>query len=157
MHLPSDDSKNVYLLEAYHMLHCLYVIRKTFWEAVNREEYTFNPPHSGHCFDALRQFIVCKADNTPLFTFGRNTAGDKQYRQCRDWNALRDYATKHTACYRDFPKDLTKEERERFPLGDHFGYCDDGDDGVVVDASRKMTELTLEEFEAANHHPHVAI
>ena len=23
MHLPSDSSKNVYLLEAYHQLHCL--------------------------------------------------------------------------------------------------------------------------------------
>jgi hypothetical protein len=23
MHLPSDDSKNVYLLEAYHLLHCV--------------------------------------------------------------------------------------------------------------------------------------
>ncbi|GIZ42879.1 hypothetical protein CKM354_000612800 [Cercospora kikuchii] len=74
MHLPSDDRKNVYLLEAYHMIHCLYVIRKTFWEAVNREEYTWNPP--GHCFDALRQFIVCKADNTPFYKVDSAAAVD---------------------------------------------------------------------------------
>ena len=75
MHLPSDDSKNIYLLEAYHQLHCVVsypfdrmrsftfinfdtrqkIIRKTFWEAVNRKPYTYNPPHAGHCFDFLRQ------------------------------------------------------------------------------------------------------
>jgi len=68
--------------------------------------------------------VVCNADNTPLYTFGDFTAGDGQLHQCRDWNELREYATKHTACYRD-----TVEE---VPLGDHFGFCDTGDDGVIT-------------------------
>ncbi|ORY18125.1 hypothetical protein BCR34DRAFT_621516 [Clohesyomyces aquaticus] len=128
MHLPSDDSKNVYLLEAYHLLHCVTIIRKTFWEAIDRKEkYTFHPPHAGHCIDMMRQYIICKADNTPLYLFGDDTAGDEQYRKCNSWDALRDYATDNSACYRDTPRDV---DPTKFPLGAHFGYCDGGYDGV---------------------------
>ena len=67
---------------------------------------------------------MCKADNTPLYTFGDNTAGDGQMHQCRDWDALRDWATANTACYRD--------SVEGIPFGEHFGYCDDGKDGLGV-------------------------
>lgn len=69
------------------------------------------------------QSVVCNADNTPLYTFGDKTAGNGQLHQCRDWSQLRDYATENTACYRDIIEDV--------PLGDHFGFCDDGDDGIV--------------------------
>ncbi|KAL4860739.1 hypothetical protein BDV12DRAFT_208887 [Aspergillus spectabilis] len=124
MYLPSDRSKGVYLLEAYHYLHCLKIIRKTFWEAVNGEPYTHTPgAHMNHCFDALRQYVICSADTTPLYTFGDFTAGDGQVHRCKNWSQLRDYATKHTACYRD--------SVGRIPLGEHFGFCDDGNDGVV--------------------------
>ncbi|EZF36239.1 hypothetical protein H109_03621 [Trichophyton interdigitale MR816] len=129
MHLPSDDSKNVYLLEAYHLLHCVAVIRRTFWEAVNRvDKYTFNPPHSAHCIDTLRQYVICKADSTPLYLYGDDTAGDEQYRKCKDWNALRQFATDHSACYMDTPRDA---DPDTFPFGAHFGHCDDGTDGVM--------------------------
>lgn len=128
MHLPSDDSKNVYLLEAYHLIHCVTIIRKTFWEAIHRaDKYTFNPPHAGHCIDMMRQYVMCKADNTPLYLFGDDTAGDEQYRKCNDWNALKDFATDNSACYRDTPLDV---DRTKFPLGAHFGYCDGGKDGL---------------------------
>ncbi|KAF2176462.1 hypothetical protein K469DRAFT_698429 [Zopfia rhizophila CBS 207.26] len=129
MHLPSDDSKNVYLLEAYHLIHCVTIIRKTFWEAIHgAETYTFNPPHAGHCIDMMRQYIMCKADNTPLYLFGDDTAGDEQYRKCNSWKALRDFATDHSACYRDTPPDADKST---FSLGAHFGFCDGGYDGLV--------------------------
>ncbi|KAF2805007.1 uncharacterized protein BDZ99DRAFT_451564 [Mytilinidion resinicola] len=128
MHLPSDPSKNVYLLEAYHLLHCT-VIRKTFWQAIHREEpYYFNPPHAGHCIDMLRQYVMCKADNTPLYLFGDDTAGDEQYRKCNNWDVLRQFATDNSACYRDTPPDVDKNT---FPLGAHFGYCDGGYDGLI--------------------------
>lgn len=152
MHLPSDDSKNVYLLEAYHLLHCVVsiqimqpflrqlantfktIIRKTFWEAIHRaEKYTFRPPHAGHCIDMLRQYVMCKADNTPLYLFGDDTAGDEQYRKCQDWDTLRQFATDHSACYRDTPPDVDKDT---FPLGAHFGYCDGGYDGLVAGERR---------------------
>ena len=68
---------------------------------------------------------MCTADSNPLFTFGDNTAGDGQLHKCRDWNALRDYATENRACYRDTIEDVL--------LREHFGkgYCDDGSDGLV--------------------------
>ncbi|KAF2493675.1 hypothetical protein BU16DRAFT_592112 [Lophium mytilinum] len=127
MHLPSDPSKNVYLLEAYHLLHCVGVIRKSFWQSVHGEELYYNPPHAGHCIDMLRQYVMCKADNTPLYLFGDDTAGDEQYRKCNNWDVLRDFATDHSACYRDTPLDV---DPDTFPLGDHFGYCDGGHDGM---------------------------
>lgn len=123
MYLPSDHDKGVYLLEAYHQLHCLRILRKTLWEAVEKRPYTYPLSHSEHCFDALRQSVVCNADNTPLYTFGDFTAGDGQLHQCRNWTELRNYATEQTACYKDTLEDV--------PLGDHFGFCDEGDDGVI--------------------------
>ncbi|OAL73383.1 hypothetical protein A7D00_1409 [Trichophyton violaceum] len=104
-------------------------LRRTFWEAVNRaDEYTFNPPHSAHCIDTLRQYVICKADSTPMYLYGDDTAGDEQYRKCQDWNSLRQFATDHSACYMDTPR---VADPDTFPFGAHFGHCDDGTDGVV--------------------------
>lgn len=103
------------------------MIRKTFWQAVHGEEYYFRPPHAGHCIDILRQYVICKADNTPLYVFGDDTAGDEQYRKCNNWDALRQFATENSACYRDTPAGVNKDT---FALGSHFGYCDGGYDGV---------------------------
>jgi hypothetical protein len=57
----------------------------------------------------MRQYIMCKAGNTPLYVFGDDTAGDEQYRKCNDGNALRDYATENSACYRDTPPGVDKD------------------------------------------------
>ncbi|BCS28722.1 uncharacterized protein APUU_70292S [Aspergillus puulaauensis] len=112
MYLPSEKTKGK-------------ILRKTFWEAVDGEPYTHHAPgaHMNHCFDALRQYVICNADTTPLYTFGDFTAGDGQMHQCKDWSQVREYATKNTACYRD--------SVEHIPLGEHFGFCDDGGDGVI--------------------------
>jgi hypothetical protein len=99
------------------------MIRKTFWEAVNGRNYTYKPsPHLEHCFDTLRQTIICHADNTPLYSFGDSTAGNGQLHKCRNWDDLRNFATEHTACYRDTIEDV--------PLKEHFGFCDDGTDSL---------------------------
>lgn len=84
---------------------------------------TWPAAHTIHCFDALRQYITCTAGDTLLYTMGRNKTGDGQFRKCRDWSALRDWATEHTACYRDSEKSI--------PLEDHFGHCDGGVDGIA--------------------------
>jgi hypothetical protein len=73
MRLPSDASKGVYLLEAYHQIHCIAssgnfywsetiadikvqrIIRKTFWELAKGRETTYPVGHAGHCFDTIRQ------------------------------------------------------------------------------------------------------
>lgn len=65
---------------------------------------------------------MCNADNTPLYTFGDMTAGDGQIHKCRNWDQLRNFASENSACYKDSVEDI--------PLGDHFGFCDDGEDGI---------------------------
>lgn len=68
--------------------------------------------------------MICNADNTPLYSFGDFTAGDGQLHKCKSWDELRDFAARNTACYRD--------SVERIPLDDHFGFCDDGSDGLIT-------------------------
>ncbi|KAI1185986.1 hypothetical protein F5B17DRAFT_441418 [Nemania serpens] len=121
---PGDKTKAVYLLEAYHLLHCIRIMRLTFWEAVDRKPFTYHPgPHVDHCFDALRQNVQCNADNTPLYSFGDHTAGDGQLHKCKDWVQLRRWAAENTACYRDSVEDI--------PFKNHFGFCREGDDDGV--------------------------
>ena len=76
-----------------------------------------------HCFDTLRQYIMCMADDTLLYSTGHRDSGVNQTRMCRDWDALRQWATEHTACYRDSPWH-SGEPR--------WGLCDDGIDGLPV-------------------------
>ena len=66
---------------------------------------------------------MCTASDTPLYFFGNVTA-DGQARHCRDWNVLRDWATKNTACVRDSDVGL--------PLMEYFGHCDNGRDGLEI-------------------------
>ena len=58
------------------------------------------PCNLNHCYDALRQSIMCRADATPLYV-PKDTffAGDGQHRQCGDWEALQEWVIQHTACY----------------------------------------------------------
>jgi len=124
MSMPSDPSKGVYIIDAYHQLHCLKIVRKTFFEIARGEPLTYPLGHSTHCFDSFRQYVQCTAGDTLLYSWGKNTTGDGQQRQCRDWQALSDWATEHTACYRDGEKPI--------PLLEHFGHCDDGTDGLTI-------------------------
>ena len=66
--------------------------------------------------------VQCNADSTPLYTFGDFTVGDGQLHKCRSWDQLRDFATEHSACYKDSVDPVLLKE--------HFGFCDDGRDGL---------------------------
>jgi hypothetical protein len=77
--------------------------------------------HDMHCFDTLRQHIMCLADDTLLSMTGHRDAGMNQTRMCRDWDVLRQWATEHTAYYHD-PLDPHNNAR--------FGKCDGGEDGL---------------------------
>lgn len=64
------------------------------------QNVTHTRRHLNHCYDALRQSIMCRADATPLYV-PKDTffAGDGQQRQCGNWEALQDWVIQHTACY----------------------------------------------------------
>ena len=58
--------------------------------------------HDLHCFDSLRQYIMCTADENLLATTGHNDLDRNQARMCKNWDTLRDWAAERTACYHDF-------------------------------------------------------
>ncbi|KAH3966527.1 hypothetical protein HBH52_199540 [Parastagonospora nodorum] len=122
MDIPGQPGKGLYLLQAYHQLHCLRIVRSTLLSLSRKTPPKYPMHHALHCFDALRQHIMCHADSTPLYGKGDRMAGDGQLHQCRDWNELRDYATKNTACFRDHEPGMSYE--------DLFSVCDDGTDGL---------------------------
>ncbi|KAI9148253.1 Cyclochlorotine biosynthesis protein R [Paramyrothecium foliicola] len=123
MDLPSDDSKGVYIIDAYHQLHCLTIIRKTLTEIVLGKTPRVPIQHSMHCFDSLLQYVMCgDSGDTLLYTWGRNETGDGQLRKCVDWNSRKKWARENTACYADGDHPI--------PLFDHFNHCEINDDGI---------------------------
>jgi len=125
MGLPSDPSKGVYIIDAYHQLHCLAIIRKTLIEIASGQASSKPVEHSWHCFDSLLQYILCgTSGDTLLYTWGRNETGDGQLRKCIDWDSRKNWAKDNTACYKDGDHPI--------PLYDHFDHCENKDDGVRV-------------------------
>ncbi|OKL58002.1 hypothetical protein UA08_06707 [Talaromyces atroroseus] len=121
MRLPGDESKGVWLLEGYHEIHCLRLIREYWKKSTTDPSFDVQPSraaHVAHCFDALFQVILCHADATPLDVTGGTVVGNAELRKCRDWGQLRAYATENSACYKEMPGAAFE---------DYFGHCDDGD------------------------------
>lgn len=79
--------------------------------------------HSRHCFDSLLQYVVCGTDgDTLLYTWGKNTTGNGQPRNCIDWSSRRNWAKDNTACYVDGDHPMR--------LIAHFNHCENDDDGI---------------------------
>lgn len=103
-------------------------MRKTFYQLARNETLSYPSMHASHCFDAIRQHVMCVADDTPLYTWGQSIAGDGQLRKCRNWDKLRDWAGENSACYADF-KDAE---------GGTFDACDEGTDGIILAGELNM-------------------
>lgn len=75
----------------------------SFLEAARGEPVTYPMEHILHCFEALREDIICAADNTPLFSSYDHpgSVGWNQKRVCRSWDALEKWAQEHWSCFRD--------------------------------------------------------
>ena len=108
---PWDDTKGLYFMNGQHQLHCLVcaplslnavslesasdhttqkVLRRSFFELREHKPLSVAWPHNMHCFNALRQEVVCTADDTPRYTSPEHPSqiGVGQYRRCRDWSKL---------------------------------------------------------------------
>lgn len=122
---PHHPDKVVFALEAYHLIHCIQVLRKDYLLIRSNQTPTKPLEHAMHCYDALRQSVMCSASDDLLIVTGHgHKGGFNQTRQCRDWDVLREYATANTACYWD----------DKLPEGqdDPWKMCDDGTDGLPV-------------------------
>ncbi|KAI9815252.1 MAG: hypothetical protein M1827_002732 [Pycnora praestabilis] len=119
---PWDEKKGLYLLNGFHSMHCLVCrsmyrqrdlalvnlikLQKTIRQWVLEYDRGLNQTepteHILHCLDALRQDVICYADDTPRYTgfqpSGRSGTG--QIRQCKSWRRLEAWAQQHSACWR---------------------------------------------------------
>ncbi|KAJ3993566.1 hypothetical protein F5050DRAFT_1780822 [Lentinula boryana] len=91
----------------YHQLHCVNGIRFAYVAArdglfkhAKEREAAFQ--HVNHCFDVLRQSLLCKADTT-LIPLGP----EKQHtRRCRDWTQIRAFVDDNHRFWADTPFQL---------------------------------------------------
>lgn len=102
--MPNDSSKGIYVVDGMHQLHCLMSIRNMVQQILSDEPMqnrTHIQRHLDHCYDALRQAIICRADPTPLYMPPGDSffSRDGQERECADWQALAAWSLQHTACY----------------------------------------------------------
>ena len=89
--------------------------------------------HVVHCLDALRQDVLCSADDTPRYAVLKKETptGGGQYRHCRDWSELEAWAKEQTACWRYVNStDPNTSQLERFK------YCPEG--SPYLEKARKI-------------------
>ena len=80
--------------------------------------------HVYHCLDALRQEVLCDADDTPRYTGkgqSSKASATHQIRLCKDWGLMEDWALAHSSCWhyedeKHAPADTLKQYR----------YCPEG-------------------------------
>ncbi|ORY18372.1 hypothetical protein BCR34DRAFT_504701, partial [Clohesyomyces aquaticus] len=120
---PWDSSKAIYLVNGYHGIHCLTQVYLTLKEYREGLPQSHGFEHASHCLDWLRNDIQCRADDTPLYMkMGEHGPenGVGQYRKCKDWSKLAEWAQENTACYRY--GDFVTGDKQRSQIG-RFKYC----------------------------------
>ncbi|OAL48594.1 hypothetical protein IQ07DRAFT_632913 [Pyrenochaeta sp. DS3sAY3a] len=96
LNLPDDNSKGLFILNAYHQMHCLTIIRTSLYALLDGEKAPEREIHLRHCLDFLRLAIECTADDTPLSAAHM----DGSLRPCRSWSKMDEWADEHQSCWR---------------------------------------------------------
>ena len=79
-----------------------YMVRNSILEYRNHSLQSEHYLHVDHCLTALREDILCNADDTPRYTGGHHkqpSSGTGQTRLCRDWAKLEKWAQDRSGCY----------------------------------------------------------
>jgi hypothetical protein len=81
--------------------------------------------HVIHCVDALRQEVLCNADDTPRYSTSDDNpeSGRGQVRMCRNWGNLERWTKQYNACYRYVNQTETIAD---LPNIERFIYCPRG-------------------------------
>ncbi|KAI5923504.1 hypothetical protein F4810DRAFT_669131 [Camillea tinctor] len=90
-----SSTESIYLVAAYHQLHCLAIIRSVVYHLKEGVPLSVPFGHATHCLDSLRQSAMCHADDTLLYTVDTHSYGDGQARTCKDWGALARWTKEH--------------------------------------------------------------
>ncbi|KAK1756297.1 hypothetical protein QBC47DRAFT_460149 [Echria macrotheca] len=92
-----DTQGPAYMVSVFHQLHCLSYIVEHYQAGYGGVELTKEiAHHSAHCFDYLRQSIMCAADTN---LEGKTEAGPGwgSDHQCKDYDAVLKWANDHGA------------------------------------------------------------
>ncbi|KAI1351456.1 hypothetical protein F5Y01DRAFT_282397 [Xylaria sp. FL0043] len=93
-----EISPEIHCLAVFHQLHCLDIIRSGYWSAMDGVEPSHHakPSHLRHCFDYLRQSVMCSADTNlePVIEGRGGVNGFGSDRKCRDFGRLSAWADK---------------------------------------------------------------
>lgn len=146
---PWDKSKGIYILGAFHQMHCLVSLNfhpdcfegdsnyraqikiQKFTSAAYRgapqDEHLYH--HVEHCLDSLLQDVYCHADDTPWYELPPKSSREGydrfQTRQCRNWDQLVDWAGRYNACYKD--GNVTDVDGvEVQSVYEHYTFCPEG-------------------------------
>ncbi|KAK2601508.1 hypothetical protein N8I77_010955 [Diaporthe amygdali] len=93
--------KSAYIISAFHQLHCLGLIFEGFQRLHQHEEIKGDIGHYSHCFDFLRQAIMCAGDTTlegvqhsenPLIKNTQGADGWGATHNCRNWDDIKTWA-----------------------------------------------------------------
>ncbi|KAH9883682.1 hypothetical protein F4778DRAFT_622067 [Xylariomycetidae sp. FL2044] len=96
---PTDPNKSYHVLQGYHSMHCLKVIRQTMVQLAKGEELAIPFGHSMHCLGGLLRDTLCFADHSmPLVIPGGDYTEYQYLRKCRDWRAMSQWAGARTSC-----------------------------------------------------------
>lgn len=128
---PFRPEYQVYIIDAYHAMHCLKVLRDHYMRMYHAHRFVDDWPqlgdwpleHDEHCFDSLRKHVMCHADDTLLYSTGHHDAGVRQTKMCRSWDALREWASGRNAQWKDHIN--PRPEGEIW-----WNFDDGGDDGL---------------------------
>ncbi|KAK5172793.1 uncharacterized protein LTR77_002913 [Saxophila tyrrhenica] len=98
--LMRPNKKEIYMVSGFHQLHCLSTIMASYARLRFGKDESEMGFHIAHCFDYLREGILCAGDAT---LEGNNTAkypGVKipwgTSHRCANWDALREWADERT-------------------------------------------------------------
>ncbi|KAK2600048.1 hypothetical protein QQS21_005212 [Conoideocrella luteorostrata] len=91
---PTTNTQDA-MISVYHQLHCLYRTRSGYFTALSGNVTDMDLGHLSHCWDYLRQSIMCSADTTlewlePPEEHG--TTGWGYQHKCRDFSAISSWA-----------------------------------------------------------------
>ncbi|EJT79688.1 hypothetical protein GGTG_04772 [Gaeumannomyces tritici R3-111a-1] len=97
--IPNDRGRYIVQLAVFHQLHCLNILRKGIYGAVDMSntDDLLGIEHMDHCVDILRQSIMCNSDVTPT-TFARKSLDSDMklvaevVHSCRDFTKIQQWA-----------------------------------------------------------------
>ncbi|QDS71060.1 hypothetical protein FKW77_008682 [Venturia effusa] len=92
----------MYSISIFHQLHCLTAIFSEYLTARQGKAPEADLSHTLHCYDYLRQTVMCHGDSTLEYVAEGRSQETLEYgyespRVCRDFNAVLNYAWKHNA------------------------------------------------------------